>query len=112
MSSKSPNADAVSEMLGLHEKAPAKPEKIKFGSSKAAKSTKSKKGPRVEEEDDDAKHNFSSRITTANKRRFANYQANKPGRKGTGTTEVLNAALTMFFDANKKYADKDPDEED
>jgi hypothetical protein len=52
------------------------------------------------------KHTFTSTITSDNKRRFANYQANKPG--GAQTTDVLNQALKRFFDANKQYADVDP----
>ncbi|GAB3732097.1 hypothetical protein GCM10027594_13990 [Hymenobacter agri] len=52
------------------------------------------------------KHTFTSTITSDNKRRLANYQANKPG--GAPTTDVLNQALKRFFDTNKQYADVDP----
>ena len=52
------------------------------------------------------KHTFTSTITSDNKRRLANYQANKPG--GAHTTDVLNQALKRFFDTNKQYADVDP----
>lgn len=52
------------------------------------------------------KHTFTSTITSDNKRRLANYQANKPG--GAQTTDVLNQALKRFFDINKQYADIDP----
>lgn len=52
------------------------------------------------------KHTFTSTITSGNKRRLANYQANKPG--GAQTTDVLNQALKRFFDTNKQYADVDP----
>ncbi|HEX8329022.1 MAG TPA: hypothetical protein VF629_15910 [Hymenobacter sp.] len=52
------------------------------------------------------KHSFTSTITSDNKRRLANYQANKPG--GAQTTDVLNQALKRFFDTNKQYADVDP----
>ena len=51
-------------------------------------------------------HTFTSTITSDNKRRLANYQANKPG--GAQTTDVLNQALKHLFDTNKQYADVDP----
>lgn len=97
-------------LIGQSEPAVAKPAQKKYGSSKAAKATDAPKATPAE--DEDKKHAFSSTITSENKRRFANYQANKPGRKGTATTDVLNAALTMFFDANSKYADQDPEDEE
>ena len=103
---------ANSALVGVSEPAVPRPAQKKFGNAKPAKkATEATPGGRYEEEED-KKHAFSSTITSENKRRFANYQANKPGRKGTATTDVLNAALTMFFDANSKYADKDPEEED
>ncbi|MDF7815307.1 hypothetical protein [Hymenobacter sp. YC55] len=101
---------ANSALLGATEPVVPKAAEKKFGGAKAAKPTAATKAPVTEEED--KKHAFSSTITTENKRRFANYQANKPGRKGTATTDVLNAALAMFFDANTKYADKDPDNDE
>ena len=52
------------------------------------------------------KYAFTSTITSDNKRRLANYQANKPG--GAQTTDVLNQALKRFFDINKQYADVEP----
>ena len=60
----------------------------------------------AEKENPNKKHGFSSTITSENKRRLANYQANKPG--GAQTTDVLNQALKHFFDASKQYADVDP----
>lgn len=101
---------ANSALLGTSEPVLPRPAQKKFGGSKAAKATEATKAPMHEE--DEKKHAFSSTITTENKRRFANYQANKPGRRGSATTDVLNAALSMFFDVNKKYADQDPEEED
>jgi hypothetical protein len=100
---------ANSVLLGQSEPAPTVQAQKKFAGSKASSA---EKAPKKEEEDLETKFPFSSTITGENRRRFANYQANKPGRRGTATTDVLNAALTMFFDANKKYADKDPEDED
>lgn len=60
-----------------------------------------------EEEDQDKKHPFTSTITAENKRRLVNYQSNKPG--GARTTDVVNQAFKLFFDAHKQYADGEPD---
>jgi len=60
----------------------------------------------MKKEDTEKKHTFTSTITSDNKRRLANYQANKPG--GAQTTDVLNQALKRFFDTNKQYADANP----
>lgn len=115
--SSSPNKSTVDEMLGLGESeadAPTGPVKKKFPSSQdipenTPRATRGKKAGKKEEEEPEKKHPFTSTITGENKRRLASYQANKPGRHGSATTDVLNAALKMFFDdkKNRQYADAD-----
>ncbi len=52
------------------------------------------------------KYPFTSTITAENKQRLARYKASKPG--GAQTTDVLNLALQLFFDAHQQYADVAP----
>ena len=58
------------------------------------------------EEDPDKKHPFTSRITAENKRRLFNYHSNVPG--GVRTTDVINQAFKLFFDAHEQSADAEP----
>lgn len=82
----------------MKDKSPASesPKKKFASSSKAA----------AKEETKEKKYPFTSTITSDNKRRLANFQANMRG--GIQATEVLNQALKKFFDANKHMADVDP----
>lgn len=86
------------------EPAPAQTTKKKFGSSSKPAAAKTEAKPEAApEEKKEVKRTFTTTITQLNDLRLSSYQNNKPG--GAQTTDVVNAALEMFFKANKQYAD-------
>lgn len=84
------------------ETAPAQTTKKKFASS-SKPAPAAKANEKKEEGKKEVKRTFTTTITPINDLRLSSYQKSKPG--GALTTDVVNAALEMFFKANKQYAD-------